>query len=83
MEAFCTKDIYLAASLLSLGHRLLGLKTEDVSGSVAPYKIFMFEETPELLECVSGFFSGQLRIEPGSLFASYRFVKSKAHNFRP
>lgn len=65
-----TSDIALAAALISLGHRLLG-----VTGNGGPRFTFEFPDSPEVRAAALGFLNRSLRIEPRGFSETLKTLK--------
>ena len=74
MTKYSTKDFYLSAYLLALGHRLANHKRED------GITLFEFDDTKELDDNVSEYYSLTASVNPVSYGNSIRTLKTILHS---
>lgn len=67
-----TQDLYLAASLMTAGHRLKDVAHDDRRAT------FVFEDSPKLRETVGLYFSGELALDARALSETVRSLKAAA-----
>lgn len=72
---FSTYDIYLASTLLSLGHNVDFLNRKD-RGKVG----FCFSRVGALDEVIQRYWARDLLIEPQTLFASLKALKNRIYS---
>lgn len=74
---YCTRDIYLAATLITLKFGLINIDYQIEGQRRFPVGYFNFEETPQLLEAESKFWQKKLVVEPRDLFTCMRGLKTR------
>jgi hypothetical protein len=67
-----TQDLYLAASLMTAGHRLKDVTHEGRRAT------FVFEDSPALRDTVALYFSGELALDARALSETVRSLKAAA-----
>jgi len=67
-----TQDLYLAASLMTAGHRLKDVAHEGRRAT------FVFEDSPALRETVTTYFAGGLALDARALSETVRSLKGAA-----
>jgi hypothetical protein len=72
-----TSDFHLAVVLCSLGAQIVSIES-----SVGDRCIFLFEQTRELQATIDAYWRKLLSIEPQSLFAAQRSLKSRLNENR-
>jgi len=77
---FSTRDIGLAATLVSLGFPIttVDMQIEGARGNCVGY--FAFEKTPELLRVEKEYWSGTTLCEPRGFLVNLRSLKSRITN---
>jgi len=71
---FKTKDLYLAAVLQTLGHKVVSLK-EEQGYSGYQVKYFTFESKKELDEDVTRFWNNELKVMAKDLYDNVQALK--------
>ena len=74
-KVFTTRDLYMAASLISLKFFMQGVDYQVEGDKTVGY--FNFEDNEKLREAIHKFRQRMLVIEPNTLFASMRELKSE------
>ena len=77
---FSTRDIYLSATLLTLGFPFLNISYQIEGIRPRPIGFFEFKVTPELREAKQKYHQGFILVEPKALFASLQNLKSQVMN---
>lgn len=72
---FKSKDIYIS-SILQL-HNIPLVRVETLNGGRC---IFVFQHIPDLDDLIAKFFNKQLRVEPQSLFETWKGLKALAYS---
>lgn len=80
-EIFSTRDLYLAATLLTLRFNLIGIdyQFEGTKGMAVGY--FQFERSENLLEAEKSYWQNQLAVEPNAFITNMRKLKAQVANF--
>lgn len=79
-EIFSTRDLYLAATLVTLKFYLTGTDYVVEGGKNFPIGFFKFEDSPSLQETRSKYIQGILLIEPKAFIANLKSLKSEIVN---
>ena len=79
-EIFSTRDLYLAATLVTLKFYLLGMDFQIEGEKNAPIGYFKFESTPEILEAHAKYRQGLLLVEPKVYITNLKSLKSDVVN---
>lgn len=79
-DIFSTRDLYLAATLVSLKFYLTGIDYVIEGNKNQPIGFFKFEDTPELQETRSRYTQGLLSVEPKSFVTNLKSLKSEIVN---
>lgn len=79
-DQFSTKDLYLAATLITLGFQKVGVDYQIEGMRRMPVGYFLFEKTPELHEAEKKFWGGQLAVEPRAFITAMRSLKAEVNN---
>lgn len=79
-EIFSTRDLYLAATLVSLKFYLTGIDYQIEGEKNLPIGYFKFENTKEIQEAKSKYTQGMLMIEPKSFITNLKSLKSEIVN---
>lgn len=80
MEIFSTRDLSLAATLVSLKFYLTGIDYQIEGDKNLPIGYFKFENTPEIQEAKSKFTQGLLLVEPKLFVTNLKSLKSEVIN---
>lgn len=80
MKLFSTRDLYLAATLVTLKFYLSGIDYQIEGDKNSPIGYFKFEDTPEIQEAKSRYTQGLLMIEPKSFITNLKSLKSELVN---
>lgn len=80
-ELFSTRDLYLAATLLTLRFNLVNVdyQYEGIKSQAVGY--FQFEMTPGLEDAERQYWQGQLSVEPTVFTTNMRKLKAHVTNF--
>jgi hypothetical protein len=79
-EIFSTRDLYLAATLVTLKFYLLGTDFQFEGDKSQPIGYFKFEDTPEIQETKSRYTQGLLSVEPKTFITNLKSLKSEIVN---
>jgi hypothetical protein len=79
-KIFSTRDLYLAATLVSLKFYLTGIDYQVEGNKNMPIGYFKFENTPEILEAKAKYTQGLLSIEPKLFITNLKSLKSEIVN---
>jgi hypothetical protein len=77
---FSTRDLYLAATLVSLKFYLTGIDYQVEGDKNSPIGYFKFENTPEIQDAKSRYTQGLLMIEPKQFVTNLKSLKSEIVN---
>jgi hypothetical protein len=77
---FSTRDLYLAATLVSLKFYLLGIDYQIEGDKNQPIGYFKFENTQEIQEAKARYTQGLLMVEPKSFVTNLKSLKSEIVN---
>ena len=80
MEIFSTRDLYLAATLVTLKFFLLGMDMQVEGDKNQMIGYFKFEDGPEIQLAKSKYVQGMLLIEPKSFVTNLKSLKSEVVN---
>lgn len=81
-EIFSTRDLYLAATLVTLKHFLTGMDFQIEGEKNAMVGYFKFEDTPEIQEAYSRYRQGLLLVEPKMFVTNLKSLKSDVVNIQ-
>jgi len=79
-EQFSTRDLYLAATLITLKFYMNGIDYQIEGERQNPVGYFSFEITPELKEAEQKYWQGALAIEPRQFVTNLRGLKAQINN---
>lgn len=79
-NVYVTRDLYEAATLVTLKFPLTDLNFQFEGSNPSPVGYFSFEANSNLKEAISAYFQGKLLVEPRELFSNTRMLKSKVSN---
>lgn len=79
-EIFSTRDLYLAATLVTLKYFLTGIDYQIEGSKNQPIGYFKFEDSPELKETKSRYTQGLLSVEPKTFVTNLNSLKSEIVN---
>jgi len=79
-KIFSTRDLYLAATLVSLKFFLTGIDYQVEGNKNMPIGYFKFENTPEIMEAKAKYTQGLLSIEPKLFITNLKSLKSEIVN---
>lgn len=77
---FSTRDIYLAATLVTLKFYLTGIDYQIEGDKNLPIGYFKFENNEEIQEAKSRYTQGLLLVEPKSFVTNLKSLKSEIVN---
>jgi len=77
---FSTRDLYLAATLVTLKFYMNGVDFQIEGERSMPVGYFKFEESPELREAEKKFWQGLLAVEPRAFITNMRGLKAQVSN---
>lgn len=79
-EVFSTRDIYLAATLITLKFQMLSVDYQYEGAREMPVGYFQFEKTEELIAAERNYWRGLLLIEPRQFVTNMRSLKAQTSN---
>lgn len=79
-DVFSTRDLYLAASLISLKYELIGIDYQIEGDKNQPVGYFKFENTPEIQQTKNQYMQALLLVEPKAFMTNLRALKSEIVN---
>ena len=79
-EIFSTRDIYLAATLVTLKFRMRGIDYQIEGDKNQPIGYFKFEDTEALREAKDLYTQGMLSVEPKAYVTHLKSLKSEIVN---
>lgn len=77
---FSTRDLYLAATLITLRFKLIGTDFQIEGDKNQPVGYFKYEDTPALREAESKYIQGLLSVEPKTFVGNMRSLKAEVSN---
>ena len=77
---FSTRDLYLASTLVTLKFPIVGIDFQIEGEKNQPVGYFNFENTAELHDAESKYWSALLSVEPRSLINNMRGLKARVTN---
>lgn len=77
---FSTRDLYLAATLVTLKFYLTGVDFQYEGDKSNPIGYFKFEDSPEIQEAKSRYTQGLLQVEPKLFITNLKSLKSEIVN---
>lgn len=80
IKIFSTRDIYLAATLITLRFYMLGIDYCQEGDKNQPVGYFKFEDTPLLQETKSKYTQGLLSVEPKAFVQNQHALKAEVVN---
>lgn len=81
-EVFTTKDITLAATLVTLKFYMSGVDYQIEGEKVSPICYFNFQNSKELQEAIKKYMQSLLAVEPKMYMTNLRALKSEIDNFK-
>ena len=79
-EVFSTRDIYLAATLITLGFGMLSVDYQFEGAREMPVGYFRFNKSEELMTAEQGYWKGSLSVEPRAFITNMRGLKAQTSN---
>jgi hypothetical protein len=79
-ETFSTRDLYLAATLMTLGFGIISVDYQVEGTRNMPVGYFNFEDSPEIKSAEQKYFQGSLAIEPRTFVTNLRGLKAQISN---
>lgn len=73
MNEYRSDNTKLVATLMALGHKLVGID------QTTPRIEWILEESPKLLEDINSFVEGTLRVEPQLMWQHFQDLKTKLY----
>jgi len=77
---FSTRDLYLAATLITLHFKLIGVDFCLEGEKNQPIGYFKFEDSSTLREAESSYIQGILSVEPKTFVGNMRSLKAEVSN---
>lgn len=75
-EIFSTRDLTLAATLITLKFMMIGIDYQIEGEKNRPIGFFKFESSPRLLDAKAKFSQGLLTVEPRSFMTNQNSLKA-------
>ena len=79
-NAFTTRDIYLAATLITLKFFMEGIDYQIEGDRSIPVGYFRFKNTPELEDARMKYWQGYVTVEPRAFITNMRSLKAEITN---
>lgn len=79
---FSTRDLYLASTLVTLGHKMLGLDIQIEGIKVRAIGYFKFEDSSKLQEDKNNYTQGRVLVEPRLFVQNLQSLKSEVINMQ-
>lgn len=79
-KLFSTRDIYLAATLITLKFQLLSTDLQIEGVKARPIGYFKFEDTPELKKSKADYNQGNILVEPRMYMNNLQSLKADVVN---
>jgi len=79
-KIFSTRDLYLAAVLVTMKFFMVGIDYQIEGEKNLPVGYFKFEDTPTATEAKQKYNQGMLSVEPKALFTNMRSLKAEVMN---
>lgn len=79
-KIFSTRDLYLAATLVTLKFEMIGVDYQVEGSKNQPIGYFKFDETPEIHNAKSKYIQGLLEVEPKLFVTNLKSLKSEIVN---
>lgn len=79
-EIFSTRDIYLAATLITLKFQMLSVDYQYEGAREMPVGYFQFDKSEELIVTERNYWQGSLLIEPRQFVTNMRSLKAQTSN---
>lgn len=79
-DIFSTRDLYLAATLVTLKFYSTGIDYMVEGNKNAPIGYFKFKNTPEIQEAKQKYNQGMLLVEPKTFITNLKSLKSEIVN---
>lgn len=79
-EIFSTRDLYLAATLVTLRFYMIGTDFQIEGDKNQPVGYFKFEDTPALQEAKQKYVQGLLSVEPKAFVTNMHSLKAEVVN---
>lgn len=73
-DYYSTTDIYLSASLIASGYKLLDIIKREKQFS------FFFDSTKNLDNSISEYWEGKMRVDAKTLFNTFKELKTRMYN---
>jgi len=78
-KIFSSRDIHLAATLVTLRFDLIGVDYQIEGDNARPVGYFSFEDTPEIRQADQHYWRGQLSVEPRTFVTNWRGLKAQVN----
>lgn len=79
-EIFSSRDIYLAATLVTLKFEMIGIDYMISGSSNLPIGFFKFQNNSEIEKAKSMYIQGALLVEPKTFVTNLKSLKSEIQN---
>lgn len=79
-EDYQTRDIYLAATLITLRFPMIGINFQIEGTKPHPIGYFVFEQSEALNAAITEFWQGNIVIEPRTFITNMKGLKTQINN---
>ncbi len=79
-ESYSIRDIYLAATLVTMGFYVTNVDYQIEGANNRPVGYFNFDNTPELEKTVQDYWQGNLVVEPRTFITNLKGLRSQVSN---
>jgi len=79
-EIFSTRDLYLAATLVTLKFYVTGIDYLQEGNKNSPVGFFKFENTPAIREAKNRYVQGMLLVEPKAFITNMKSLRAEIVN---
>jgi len=79
-NVYCTRDLYLASTLVTLKFYMCGLDFQIEGERPMPVGYFNFVDDQKLQEAIQKYWQGQLSVEPRQFITNLRSLKAQVMN---
>lgn len=79
-EVYSTRDLNLAATLITLRFELTGIDYQVEGARNRPVGYFGFEDSKELQAAIKDFFARKIAVEPNEFAGNIRGLKAQINN---
>jgi len=79
-SVYTTRDLYLGATLITLGFKIIGVDFQVEGNRSLPVGYFNFENSKELQEAEQAYWRGAIAIDPRIFITNMKGLKSQVNN---